>query len=98
LYPVDIVVDEANAAFARSMAHFGFDGIQPRAITEMCKQIREELPPEEGLALTHTEVRKRAIRRAMEDVIYQRKLKETADDWATPVSDLSPIVKNFAKK
>lgn len=98
LYPVEVVVQEANNAFARAMGHYGFDGIEPNAITEACKQIREELPPEEGLALTHTEVRKRAIRREMETVIYQRKLKETADDWATPVSDLSPIVKNFAKK
>jgi hypothetical protein len=95
---VDVVVEEANAAFARAMSHYGFDGIQPQAITETCKQIREELPPDEGLAMTHTEVRRRAIRREMENVIYKRKLKETADDWATPVSDLSPIVKNFAKK
>jgi FMN phosphatase YigB (HAD superfamily) len=98
LYPVDVVVEEANAAFARAMSHYGFDRIEPQAITETCKQIREELPPEEGLALTHTEVRRRAIRREMENVIYKRKLKETADDWATPVSDLSPIVKNFARK
>jgi hypothetical protein len=98
LYPVEVVVEEANAAFARAMGHYGFDNIEPTSITEACKQIREELPPEEGLALTHTEVRRRAIRREMENVIYKRKLKETADDWATPVSDLSPIVKNFARK
>jgi hypothetical protein len=98
LYPVEVVVEEANSAFARAMGHYGFDNIEPKSITEACKQIREELPPEEGLALTHTEVRRRAIRREMENVIYKRKLKETADDWATPVSDLSPIVKNFARK
>jgi FMN phosphatase YigB (HAD superfamily) len=34
----------------------------------------------------------------MERIILQRKLKETADDWATPVEDLSPIVKKHAQQ
>ena len=38
-----------------------------------------------------------AIRREMERIILERKLKETADDWATPVQDLSPIVKKHAQ-
>lgn len=98
LYPIEVVMDEANAAFARAMNEFGFSGIQPSNIAETCQEIRRELPPEESIILTHTEVRRLAIRREMEQVIYQRKLQETADDWATALSDLSPIVKNFAKK
>jgi putative hydrolase of the HAD superfamily len=39
-----------------------------------------------------------AIRREMEKIILGRKLKETADDWATPVSSLSPIVKKHAQQ
>jgi FMN phosphatase YigB (HAD superfamily) len=39
-----------------------------------------------------------AIRREMERIILSRKLKETADDWATPVEDLSPIVKKHAER
>jgi len=99
LYPVDVVLDEANAAFANAMHNYGFgDDIEPSDIDRTVREIREELPPEEGLVLTHTEGRKRAIRRVMEKIILERKLQETADDWATPVSDLSPIVVNFAKK
>jgi hypothetical protein len=47
---------------------------------------------------THTEIRTMAIRREMERLILNRKLKETADDWATPVEDLSPIVKKHAQR
>lgn len=39
-----------------------------------------------------------AIRREMERIILERKLKETADDWATPVEDLSPIVQKHAQQ
>jgi putative hydrolase of the HAD superfamily len=34
----------------------------------------------------------------MERIILERKLQETADDWATPVEDLSPIVKKHAQQ
>jgi hypothetical protein len=34
----------------------------------------------------------------MEKVIFERKLKETATDWATQVTSLSPIVKKHAQK
>jgi hypothetical protein len=34
----------------------------------------------------------------MEKAILKRKLQETADDWATPVSSLSPIVRQHAEK
>jgi hypothetical protein len=100
LYPIEPVMDEANAAFCRAMDKFGFSDtiIQPKSIAETCQRIRQELPPAESVALTHTQVRRMAIRREMENVIYKRKLQETADDWATPQSDMSPIVRNFAKK
>jgi hypothetical protein len=100
LYPIEPVMDQADAAFCRAMNRLGFrdDSILPNGIAETCRQIRHELPPDESVALTHTEVRRRAIRREMEGATYRRKLQETADDWATPVSDLSPIVRSFAKK
>ena len=47
---------------------------------------------------THTEVRELAIRREMEKIILARKLQECADDWATPVEDLSPIVRKPAEQ
>jgi hypothetical protein len=96
LYPITPVVEEANRAFATTMAKFGFKGIKPTDILDACKSIREE--SEEMALATHTEVRTKAIRKEMEKVILKQKLQETADDWATPVSDLSPIVINFAKK
>jgi hypothetical protein len=37
-----------------------------------------------------------AIRREMEKMILARKLKETADDWATPVESLTSVVKKHA--
>ena len=46
---------------------------------------------------THTEIRELAIRREMEKIILQRKLKETADDWATPVESLTATVKKHAQ-
>lgn len=39
-----------------------------------------------------------AIRREMERIILERKLQETADDWATQVSSLSPIVRKHAEQ
>jgi hypothetical protein len=100
LYPVAPVIDEANAAFKRAMARFGYDdgNIQPQDIVETARQIREEYPPEEAAVLTHTEIRTLAIRRKMEEFILKKKLQETADSWATQQEDLSPIVVNFAKK
>lgn len=101
LYPIAPVIREANAAFARSMENFGFEGLQPQDIVETGRKIREEIAatdPQAAAILTHTEIRRRAIRREMEKITLERKLKATADDWATPVSDLSPIVVNHAKK
>ena len=50
------------------------------------------------LTRTHTQVRELAIRREMEKAILARKLQETADDWATPVESLSPIVRKHAEQ
>jgi FMN phosphatase YigB (HAD superfamily) len=101
LYPIDTVIQEANTAFARAMNNYGFTGIQPQDIVETSKKIREEMTaenPEAAAALSHTEIRVLAIRREMENVIFHKKLKDTADDWATPVSSLSPVVVSHAKK
>ena len=46
---------------------------------------------------THTEIRELAIRREMKKMILARKLKETADDWATPVESLTSNVKKHAE-
>lgn len=46
---------------------------------------------------THTEIRELAIRREMKKMILKRKLKETADDWATPVASLTANVKKHAE-
>jgi len=98
LYPIADVLKEANSALVTAMKSYGFDGIQPSDIDRAARELRQSLPAEESLVMSHTEVRRRAIRREMEKIILDRKLHETADDWATPVSDLSPIVVNFAKK
>lgn len=101
LYPVSKVLDEANAAFARSMNQFGYDDILPEDIVLTGKKIREEMAetdPERSAALTHTEIRRLAIREEMEKIEYKRKLQSCADDWATQVSSLSPLVVQNAKK
>jgi FMN phosphatase YigB (HAD superfamily) len=101
LYPIAPVIDEANAAFARAMNRFGFDKIQPQDIVVACQQIRQimsERDPAYAASLSHTEIRELAIRKEMEDVIFQRKLQATADDWATAVSSLSPVVVSHARK
>lgn len=101
LYPIAPVIDEANAAFARAMARFGYEGLTPMDIVETGKLIREEIAaqnPKSAVVLTHTEIRELSIRREMENIMLAKKLKETADDWATPVSDLASIVVANAKK
>ena len=98
LYPLDRVIDEANAAFARAMETYGFSGIKPYDINIRSIQIRQEMDPEAAMVLTHTELRKRAIRAEMEDVMLHRKLEETAEDWATNVDSLGKIVVENAKK
>jgi len=101
LYPIASVIDEANSAFAKAMEKYGYEGIQPSDINLTGKEIREEISaedPERAAILTHTEIRELAIRREMEKNMLKRKLQETADDWATPVSDLADVVVSYAKK
>jgi hypothetical protein len=101
LYPIAPVLEEANRAFARSMESFGFTGIKPQDIVDTGIAIREAIAledPERAAILTHTEIRELAIRKEMEKITLDRKLKACADDWATPVSSLSPIVVQHAKK
>jgi len=101
LYPISTIIDEANSAFARSMKQFGFDDIEPNDIVETGIRIRSEMAetdPERSACLTHTETRQLAIREEMEKIEYQRKLQACADDWATNVSSLSPLVVENAKK
>ncbi|KAG7352677.1 hypothetical protein IV203_008725 [Nitzschia inconspicua] len=100
LYPIAPVVRDANDAFVKAMERYGFDGVNAFDIVNTGMKVREELAltdPEKAAGLTHTEIREMAIRREMERIIFERKLKETADDWATPVEDLSPIVKKHAQ-
>jgi len=101
LYPITPVIDEANAAFARAMGRFGYEGLTPMDIVQTAKLMREEIAEEDPKAaaiLTHTEIRELAIRREMENIMLAQKLKETADDWATPVSALADVVVAHAKK
>lgn len=101
LYPIQKVEQAANEAFVRAMARFGFDGLQPDDIVRAAKEIRAEMnrqDPAAAAALTHVQVRERAIRREMERVTTQRKLQSCADDWATPIESLSPLVVTNAKK
>jgi putative hydrolase of the HAD superfamily len=96
LYPISQIVDDANAAFVTAMERFGFEGVDAFDIVNTGKEVREELhavDPEKAAGLTHTEKREMAIRREMERIILARKLQQCADDWATPVESLSPIVK-----
>ena len=102
LYPIDPVINEANAAFAHAMERFGFPDIHQDDIDKTGRIIRDEISqakgPAEAAIVSHTEIRTLAIRREMENIILQRKLQATADDWATPVSDLTNIVVGHARK
>jgi len=101
LYPIDKVLSEANDAFVKAMEKFGYTGLNPEDIVNTGKEIREEMSktdPIDAATLTHTEIRELAIREEMEKIILERKLQETADDWATQVDSLSPIIVASAKK
>jgi hypothetical protein len=102
LYPLAPVIDEANAAFARSMKTFGFPGIEPEDINLSSIRIRKDIAEKDGVAaasaLSHTEIRKLAIRENMERVMLHRKLQECAEDWATNVDSLGPVVVASAKR
>lgn len=82
------------------MERHGFPGVSAFDIVETGKQVRAEMAetdPKDASALTHTQIREMAIRREMEKMILKRKLQATADDWATPVDSLSPIVRKHAE-
>lgn len=101
LYPISQIVDDANAAFVTAMERFGFEGVDAFDIVNTGKIVREEMQatdPEKAIGLTHTEKREMAIRREMERIILARKLQQCADDWATPVESLSPIVRKPAEQ
>jgi len=100
LYPIDPVIDEANAAFARAMNKYGFPDIEPEDINKESIQLRKEMAktdPEGAAVLSHTEIRRMAIRKEMEDVMLERKLIECAKDWATNVESLGPAVVKSAR-
>jgi hypothetical protein len=87
--------------FVDAMARFGYTGLSPSDIVTTGKQIREEISKEDPIkakALSHTQIRSLAIRREIEKIILERKLQACADDWATQVSSLSPLVVANAKK
>lgn len=101
LYPIDTVEQAANEAFVTAMTKFGYAGTAPDDIVQAAKDIRAETnlrDPKTAAALTHGQVRELAIRREMERITVQRKLQSCADDWATPVESLSPLVVANAKK
>mmetsp|Transcript_53154 Transcript_53154/g.129069 ORF Transcript_53154/g.129069 Transcript_53154/m.129069 type:complete len:472 (-) Transcript_53154:249-1664(-) len=101
LYPIAPIVEDANAAFVAAMERYGFEGVDAFDIVKTGTEMRDEMAktdPLDASALTHTEIREMAIRREMEKIILQRKLQSTADDWATPVGSLSPIVKKHAEQ
>jgi hypothetical protein len=101
IYPLAPVIQEANAAFAKAMERYGFPNIQSNDITKRSVQIRNEIAetdPQRAATLSHTEIRKLAIRKEMELVMFHRKLKECANDWATNVESLGPAVVTSARK
>lgn len=82
------------------MTNYGYENIEPAQIVTTAKTLRErmaETDPEKSACLSHTETRRLAIREEMEKMMYQRKLERCAEDWATQVSSLSPLVVQNAK-
>jgi len=103
LYPIAKVEEEANQAFVKAMAKYGFDTENLKAgdIVASAQQIRDEtsaVDPDAAAAMTHSELRLAAIRREMEKATVARKLQACADDWATPVDSLSTLVVENSRK
>ncbi len=110
LYPIEPVLNEANAAFSQAMSNFGYTGIQPSEIVEAGKEIRARVSadveagssvavdPLKPTTVNHKEIRLAAIRKEMEQFILKTKLKQTAEDWATDVDDLTAPVRKSAEK
>jgi hypothetical protein len=94
------------------MSNFGYVGIQPSDIVEAGKEIRTNVAQSASVAsndskaedplkpttVNHKEIRLAAIRKKMEEFILKTKLKQTADDWATDVDDLTAPVRKSAEK
>jgi hypothetical protein len=94
------------------MSNFGYVGIQPSDIVAAGKQIRADVARNSPVAATkdnaadplrpttvnHKEIRMAAIRKEMEGFILKTKLKQTAQDWATDVEDLTAPVRKSAEK
>lgn len=75
--------------------------ITPWTIDTTGRRLRKEMAktdPEGAAVLTHTEVRLLAIRDEMERITLERKLKGTAEDWATDVESLTEIVVKSAQQ
>lgn len=67
LYPIDKVLRDANNAFVRIMSDLGCSMVGPEDIDAAGREIRANAAsPLSGAAMTHTEVRMRAIRSEME--------------------------------
>lgn len=96
LYPIAPVIREANTAFARAMKKYGYPDIEPDDINRISAELRTTR--EDGALLSHTEMRRLAIRAAMEEVTWKQKLVECAQDWATNVESLGPAVVASAKR
>lgn len=90
------------------MSNFGYVDIAPSDIVEAGKQIRASVTEEGGTegnndplkpsTVNHKEIRLAAIRKEMEQFILKTKLKQTAEDWATDVEDLTSPVRKSAEK
>jgi len=108
LYPIEPVLDEANAAFSTAMSNFGYVDIQPSDIVEAGKEIRSQLSsddtssdntdPLKPSTVNHKEIRLAAIRKEMESFILKTKLRQTAEDWATEIDSLTAPVRKSAEK
>lgn len=91
------------------MSNFGYVDIAPSDIVEAGKQIRASVTedpvgdeasndPLKPKTVNHKEIRLAAIRKEMEQFILKTKLKQTAEDWATDVEDLTSPVRKSAEK
>lgn len=96
IYPIDPVLKDANNVFVEMMKNYGYV-IDPNDIVETGKRIRESAG-ENGVAMSHTDVRIEAIRSEMERNMLDKKLAECAEDWATEVESLTAPLKESAKK
>lgn len=66
LYPIYQVLHDANNAFVHIMADLGCSMVGPENIDAAGREIRANAGPVAGVAMTHTDVRMRAIRSEME--------------------------------